>query len=97
MARLDGKQVRRLETDAIKSLVEYAKASGSSKPDTYYITITKMTNKALELNQDSVDSMDARQLQLLKIAETLVEIAIRDGLKAELHYKDIYRLCKDHE
>lgn len=26
---------------------------------------------------------------------TLVEIAIRDGLKAELHYKDIYRLCKD--
>lgn len=32
IARLDGKQARRLETDAIKSLVEYAKASGSSKP-----------------------------------------------------------------
>ena len=31
----------------------------------------------------------------LKLAETMVEIAIRDGLKAELHYKDIYRLCKD--
>lgn len=95
IARLDGKQARRLETDAIKSLVEYAKASGSSKPETYYMTITKMTNQALGIESGQRDKMDSRQLQLLKMAETLVEIAIRDGLKAELHYKDIYRLCKD--
>lgn len=95
IARLDGKQVRRLETDAIKHLVEYAKASGSSKPEMYYVTITSMTNKSLGIEAGQRDRMDARQLQLLKIAETLVEIAIRDGLKAELHYKDIYRLCKD--
>ena len=95
IARLDGKQVRRLETDAIKSLVEYAKASGSSKPDMYYLAITKMTNKALGIESGQRDKMDARQLQLLKLAETLIEIAIRDGLKANLDYKDIYRLCKD--
>lgn len=95
IARLDGKQVRRLETDAIKHLVEYAKASGSSKPEMYYVTLTTMTNKSLGIESGQRDKMDARQLQLLKIAETLVEIAIRDGLKAELHYKDIYRLCKD--
>ena len=95
IARLDGKQVRRLETDAIKSLVEYAKASGSSKPDMYYLSITKMTNKALGIESGQRDKMDARQLQLLKLAETLIEIAIRDGLKANLNYKDIYRLCKD--
>lgn len=95
IARLDGKQVRRLETDAIKHLIDYAKASGSSKPETYYITITKMTNKALDIESGQREKMDARQLQLLKLAETIVEIAIRDGLKAKLHYKDIYRLCKD--
>jgi len=95
IARLDGKQVRRLETDAIKCLVEYAKASGSSKPDMYYLAITKMTNKALGIESGQRDKMDARQLQLLKLAETLIEIAIRDGLKANLDYKDIYRLCKD--
>jgi len=95
IARLDGKQARRLETDAIKSLVEYAKASGSSKPDMYYLAITKMTNKALGIESGQRDKMDARQLQLLKLAETLIEIAIRDGLKANLDYKDIYRLCKD--
>jgi phage regulator Rha-like protein len=95
IARLDGKQVRRIETDAIKDLVEYAKASGSSKPEMYYVTLTTMTNKSLGIESGQRDKMDVRQLQLLKIAETLVEIAIRDGLKAELHYKDIYRLCKD--
>lgn len=95
IARLDGKQVRRLETDAIKHLVEYAKASGSSRPEMYYTNITKMTNKALGIEAGQRTSMDARQLQILKLAETMVEIAIRDGLKAELHYKDIYRLCKD--
>lgn len=95
IARLDGKQVRRLETDAIKHLVEYAKASGSSRPEMYYVSLTTMTNKSLGIESGQRDKMDARQLQLLKIAETLVEIAIRDGLKAELHYKDIFRLCKD--
>lgn len=95
IARLDGKQARRLETDAIKHLVDYAKASGSSRPDMYYANITVMTNKALGIDAGERDRMDARQLQLLKLAETMVEIAIRDGLKAELHYKDIYRLCKD--
>ena len=43
IARLDGKQVRRLETDAIKHLVEYAKASGSSRPEMYYVSLTTMT------------------------------------------------------
>lgn len=95
IARLTGKEVRKLETDAIKSLVEYAKASGSSKPEMYYLAITKMTNKALGIESGQRDAMDARQLQLLKLAETLVEIAIRDGIKAKLDYKDIYILCKD--
>ena len=95
IARLTGKEVRKLETDAIKHLVEYAKASGSSRPEMYYLAITKMTNKALGIESGQRDNMDARQLQLLKLAETLVEIAIRDGLKAKLDYKDIYILCRD--
>ena len=54
-----------------------------------------MTNTALGIEAGQRNTMDSRQLQLLKLAETLVEVAIRDGLKAELDYKDIYRLCKD--
>lgn len=95
MARIEGKAVRRTETDAIKSLVEYATAKGSSNANMYYANITKMTNSLLGIEKGQRDTLDHKSLQQIKIAETIVEMAIRDGLKAELPYKDIYKLCKD--
>ena len=95
MARIEGKAVRRTETDAIKSLVEYATAKGSSNANMYYANITKMTNSLLGIEKGQRDTLDHKSLQQIKIAETIVEIAIRDGLKAELPYKEIYKLCKD--
>lgn len=95
MARIEGKAVRRTETDAIKSLVEYATAKGSSNANMYYANITKMTNKLLGIESGQRDNLDHKALQQIKVAETIVEIAIRDGLKAELPYKEIYKLCKD--
>ena len=95
MARIEGKAVRRTETDAIKDLVEYASAKGSSNASMYYATITKMTNSLLGIESGQRDKLDHKSLQQIKVAETIVEIAIRDGLKAELPYKEIYKLCKD--
>ena len=96
MVRLEGKKVRRSETDAIKDLVSYAKAQGSTTADKwFYINLTAMTNKIMNVKAGQRDVMDSRQLQLLKLAETMIEIAIRDGMKAELSYPDIYTLCKD--
>ena len=95
MARIEGKAVRRTETDAIKSLVEYATAKGSSNANMYYSNITRMTNSLLGVEKGQRDTLDHKSLQQIKIAETIVEMAIRDGLKADLPYKDIYKLCKD--
>ena len=95
MARIEGKAVRRTETDAIKSLVEYATAKGSSNANMYYSNITRMTNSLLGIDSGKRETLDHRTLQQIKIAETIVEMAIRDGLKAELPYKDIYKLCKE--
>ena len=95
MARIEGKAVRRTETDAIKDLVEYATAKGSSNAKMYYASITKMTNDLLGIESGMRDKLNHKQLQQIKVAETIVEMAIRDGLKAELNYKDIYKLCKD--
>ena len=95
MARIEGKVVRRTETDAIKSLVEYATAKGSSNANMYYANITRMTNNLLGIEAGKRDQLDHKTLQQIKVAETIVEMAIRDGLKAELPYKDIYKLCKD--
>lgn len=95
IARIEGKVVRRTETEAIKALVEYATAKGSANANMYYASITKMTNDLLGIQAGQRDKLDHKTLQQIKVAETIVEIAIRDGLKAELPYKDIYKLCKD--
>ncbi len=63
--------------------------------DMYYMTITKMTNAALNIDAGQRDNLDARKLDEIKIAETMVKIAISDGLNAGLDYKDIYKLCKE--
>lgn len=95
IARIEGKQVRHLETDAIRDLVEYARTNGSKNADMYYMTITKMTNAALNIDAGQRNNLDARKLDEIKIAETMVKIAISDGLNAGLDYKDIYKLCKE--
>lgn len=45
--RLESKANRRLETDEIKRLVDYAKSQGSKNADKYYITFSKLANKAV--------------------------------------------------
>jgi phage regulator Rha-like protein len=95
IARLEGKKVRRSETDAIKDLVAYAIANGSENAKFYYANITKMTNDVLGIDKGMRDTLDKRQLSVLAMIEIAVRIAINDGLKAELTYKQIFALCKD--
>lgn len=93
--RLDGKEVRKLETDAIKDLVEYAEASGSKSANMYYSNITRMTNSILGIESGQRDNLTVKQLDQVRIAETMVKMAISDGLEQSLPYKEIYKLCKD--
>ena len=95
IARIEGKQVRHMETNAIRDLIEYARANGSKNADMYYMTITKMTNAALGIDAGQRDILEARKLNEINMAETMVKIAISDGLNANMPYKDIYKLCKE--
>lgn len=93
--RMDGKMIRRKETGSIKLLVDYATDNGSKSANRYYVAVTSMTNKLLGVESNSRDSLTAGQLQQVAILEGVVDIAIRDGVKAELPYKDIYQLAKE--
>lgn len=95
ISRLDGKAVRRMETDSIKELVNYASAGGSKNSGHYYSNITKMTNSILKIEAGQRDNLNEEKLQQVKIIESVVGLAIRDGLKAEMHYKEIYQLAKN--
>lgn len=95
VVRLDGKLVRKAETDSIKLLVEYASAAGSKSASHYYANVTRMTNSLLGIDTGARDSLDTNQLKQVAILEGVVDIAIRDGVKAEMPYKDIYQLAKE--
>jgi len=95
VARLDGKTVRQSETKAISQLVEYARGAGSQNADKYYQSVTRMTNDLLGIESGKRDLLDERQLRVLAQIESMVEIAIMDGIGAKMEYKDIYRLAKD--
>ena len=92
--RMEGKLIRRQETDSIKSLVDYAMGQGSKNADRYFTSITKLTNKLLCIEAGQRDSLDAGMLKRIAMLEGVVDIAIQQGINKKLKYKDIYKLLK---
>jgi hypothetical protein len=98
-ARNSGKRTRRQETDGIKTFVEYAKSQGSQSAEKYYMSISKMENKALFLVEQKYpnlrDVLGVAGLGLIAVADTIVFNALKEGIERTMHYKDIYKLAKE--
>lgn len=93
--REESKVNRLMETDEIKRLVEYAKAQGSKNADKYYITFSKLANKAVGLDNGQRDNATAKQINNLTLIENIINNVIKDGITKEIYYKDIYQDCKN--
>ncbi len=94
-ARMEGKKARQGETAAIAELVRYATDQGSTSAKAYYVNITKMTNQILGIESGQRDMLSPSALGRLKIAETMIDVMLRDGMRAGLHYKQIYAMARD--
>ena len=99
--RESGKIERRIETEAIKEFVEYAKTQGSKSADKYYMIITKMQNQSLvniELIQQRFENvrevLSGMDLDMMKMADHMISICLREGMKLGKFYKDIYQDAK---
>lgn len=98
--RIEGKSARLTLTDGIKRFIEYAKAQGCSKPDWYYVTLTRAVYKALFIVEDGIgenfrDILTGIQLVHLAAAESIAEKALWDGMQKDKLYKEIYQLAKE--
>lgn len=91
-ARQQGMITRKAETDVIKELVEYAKAQGSTHADMLYMTYSKLANTLCGIK--SRDEATSSQLHDLSIFENLILSMIRNGIEANMDYKQIYKECK---
>lgn len=102
LQRAQGKIERRLETDAIKEFIEYAKSQGSKSADNYYMIITNMENKSLvniEIIQQKFknvrDILEGFDLTSLQMADKIVAVSLREGMTLGMFYKDIYIMSRD--
>lgn len=99
-ARKTGKIERVAETDIIKEFVDYATKQGSKSSKTYYMNITKMTNKALEFIIQDKTGVPVRDLSTMENLGFIMALdkragnAIAYGMSENMHYKDIYHYAK---
>lgn len=93
--RLESKNIRKMETDEIKQLVAYAKAQGSEHAERYYTLFSKLANKAVGIGKDQREQLSVRQLNNLTLVEQIIGEVIRQGMAADLYYKEIYKACSD--
>lgn len=90
--RIANKENRLKETDVIKLLVDYAKEQGSTHSDKLYVTYTKLAKSVIGGNRDNITVSDLNNLTLV---ESIILQAIRIDMSMGMHYKDIYRDCKN--
>ena len=99
--RDEAKQIRQKETDVIKEFIEYATKQGSQNANKYYMNITKMTNKALELLMQTDDYKPLRdlatitELGFIQMLDLRAMQSIEDGMNRQLPYKEIYKYAKE--
>lgn len=87
------KEIRRRETDCIKTFVEYAAAQGSKHAARYYISFSKLADNAAGI--DNRERATVLQLNALLMAETMIEREIKRGISCGNPYPSIYSACKE--
>lgn len=90
--RLASKENRLKETDVIKLLAEYAKEQGSTHSDKLYMAYTKLANGVVGGDRDD---MTASELNTLTLVESIIKQTIEIDMSMGMHYKDIYKDCKE--
>jgi phage anti-repressor protein len=100
IAREEGKLARRVETDIIKSFIEYAKGQGSQSADMYFINFSKMVNASLLEFEGKApaklrDSLNPIQLHAISVAETIIARTLVECMTSRRPYKEIYPIVKE--
>ena len=87
------REIRRMETDAIKALVDYATAQGSQHAARYYQSISSLANRTAGIIER--DKAHTVELSALLMVEKIIAQEIRTGIEAGRPYKNIYQSIKE--
>lgn len=93
LERKQGKLSRKAETDALKELVAYAESHGSKNAKMLYITYSKLANATVGIK--SRDLATAEQLSELSVVEQIILKSVKEGIRMQMDYHDIYKSTKE--
>lgn len=95
MTRKQGKLVRRVETDTLADLVEYAEAQGSRNMRKQVYTIySKLVNDLVGIQGGQRDSVPFKTISVIGFLEDMVLHTVSEEMQKGTHYKEIYKICK---
>lgn len=98
-ARTEGKGVRKILTDTMKTFIDYAKKQGSQSAEMYYQNFSKMVNsELLEFDKKPLnirDHLNTSQLHRVSVAEQIIIQSIVECVAKQIHYKEVYKIAKD--
>ncbi|AFV02814.1 MULTISPECIES: Rha family transcriptional regulator [unclassified Dehalobacter] len=94
-ARLDGKQVRREETDVILTkLIPLVESQGSQNAGKLYMAYSKLVNMILGIESGQRENLPLSYIEAIKFLERAIENIISLEVEKGTHYKEIYQVCK---
>jgi phage regulator Rha-like protein len=98
LMRSEGRDARKILTDAISRYINYAKANGSQGADQYYSIITSQIYKSFLVVEPKAsalrDLLTAVQLSELQTIELMAVDILTKGIDSKQIYKKIYRELK---
>jgi len=92
--RKQGKLVRRDETDTIQEFIVYAEKQGSKNANKYYITFTKLVNKAVGLQSGQREQASWKTLAFVSMLEDIICKTVAEEMRNSTYYKEVYQICK---
>ncbi len=95
MTRKQGKLIRRVETDTLANLVEYAEAQGSrNMRKNVYTIYSKLVNSLVGIQAGDRETAPFKTISVIAFLEDMILHTVDEEMQKGTHYKEIYKICK---
>ncbi len=95
VTRKQGKLIRRMETDTLANLVDYAEAQGSRNMRKRVYTIySQLVNSLVGIQSGERETAPFKTISVIAFLEDMILHTVDEEMQKRTHYKDIYKICK---
>lgn len=95
VTRKQGKLIRRMETDTLANLVDYAEAQGSrNMRKKVYILYSQLVNSLVGIQSGERETAPFKTISVIAFLEDMILHTVDEEMQKGTHYKEIYQICK---